>query len=111
MHLKKLIAFLEQQNQEKIVRFGFNNPHSYRGIYAELAFEPAENITVGEMLACAKAALGNTYMGYKGGNFVMDEYTECWLSPYSMGDGETLGPTLLNYMIGAFSTEPVEIEK
>jgi hypothetical protein len=30
----------------------------------------------------------------------MREHTECWLSRYSYADEETLGPTLLKFMLG-----------
>lgn len=61
---------------------GFANPHSYRGYYERVAFEPTGNTTVGNMLAAAKSALGATYTGYKGGEFTMDAdslvHVACW---------------------------------
>jgi hypothetical protein len=71
MTLNELIRYLEKEDPKKVVAIGFNNPHSYRGYYEDLAFEPAKNITVGEMLDCAKGALGKTYEGYKGGEYKM----------------------------------------
>ena len=99
MVLKDLIEFLEQRQQETIVPLGFDSPHSYRGYYDELAFEPRENTTVGAMLACAKQALGETYKGYKGGEYTMGEWTRCHLAPYG-NTGEGIGPVLLRYMVG-----------
>lgn len=99
MILKDLIEFLEKHPEEKRVKTGFGNPHSYRGHYYELAFEVIENTTVGEMLESAKSALGETYQGYKGGNFQMNEYTDCHLAKYGCC-GEEIGITLLNLMIG-----------
>lgn len=99
MVLKDLIAFLETQPKDKVVPLGFNYPHSYRGFYSELAFEPKENATIGEMLDCAKEALDSTYEGYKGGDYTMDEYTNCYLAEYGC-TGEGIGIYFLKYMVG-----------
>ena len=50
------------------------NPHSYRGYYADLAFEPtSEGITVAELLKDLRENILNQKLeGYKGGDFVMD---------------------------------------
>ncbi len=98
MTLKDLIEELEKQPPEKIARKGFHHPHSYRGDYCDLAFEPKNVVTAGEMLADAKSALGKTFEGWKGGDFTMNEYTECWIADKGSGGGETIGPTLLWYM-------------
>ena len=101
MVLRDLIRVLKQERPDKIVPLGFHAPHSYRGIYAELAFEPKEGTTVGEMLACAEQALNTTYTGYKGGEYTMGEFTECNLAYY--GDcGESIGTFLLDYMVGKY---------
>lgn len=98
MTLEELISALEQCNPETVVPRGFHHPHSWRGDYAQLAFEPAKDVTVGSMLACAKEALGSTYVGYKGGHYVMDAYSDVYLAGYSTC-GEELGPSLLEYML------------
>ena len=98
MTLGELIEELKRHDRNKIVPMGFHHPHSYRGYYDQLAFEPARNITVGEMLNCAQEALNTTYPGWKGGDFTMGESTEVWLA--DEGDcGEIIGPELLNYML------------
>ena len=71
MTLGELIEELKRHDRNKIVPMGFHHPHSYRGYYDQLAFEPARNITVGEMLNCAQEALNTTYPGWKGGDFTM----------------------------------------
>lgn len=71
MKLGDLITLLEKFPADKKVSQGFGNPHSWRGAYAELAFEPIGETTVGEMLAAAKEAVGQTYTGWKGGDFTM----------------------------------------
>ncbi len=56
---------------------------SYRGYYSDLAFEPTEKQTTveGLMIDCKKA-LDTTFVGYKGGDFVMGSDTPLWLSPW-----------------------------
>lgn len=99
MVLYELIAFLEKFDPEKAVPIGFDNPHSYRGYYDQLAFEPVRNTTVGEMLAAARSARGATYNGWKGGEYTMTDHTEVWLA--MEGDcGEGFGPVLLSLMLG-----------
>ncbi len=97
MTLGKLIEYLENSDKNFVVKRGFGNPHSYRGMYSELAFAPIENITVGRILEFAKAALGKTYTGWGGGDFTMQEYTDCYLANYGEC-GETIGKLLLDYM-------------
>lgn len=98
MSLGELIAALSRLDPELVVPFGFGNPHSYRGYYDELAFEPRENVKVGDMLADARSALGATFQGYKGGDFTMTEYTPCWLAEWG-STGETLGPVFLGLIL------------
>ncbi len=98
--LGDLIEALERADRSRVVPRGFATPHSYRGYYEDLGFEPAENVTVCEMLANAQAALGATFCGYKGGDYVMGEDTLCWLANW--GDtGEPITATLVAYMTGA----------
>lgn len=89
---------LEAEDPKKIIPFGFNASHPRRDYYQDLAFEPAKDITVGKMLACAKEGLKKTFTGYKGGQYQMDKYTRVWLAKY--GDyGEILESTLLHHML------------
>jgi len=99
MYLKDLIAFLKKHNPKTVVPRGFCNPHSYRGYYQELAFEPTENVTVGAMLKDARKAKGATFTGYKGGEFTMGDYTTCYLANYSQ-TGDELSEQMLKYMFG-----------
>jgi hypothetical protein len=98
MTLGELISTLETQDPAKVVARGIANPHSYRGYYDDLAFEPAANVTVGSMLAAARSSLGATFEGYKGGLYTMEDYTDCWLAEYGCC-GESIGPLLLKFML------------
>jgi hypothetical protein len=99
MNLGDLITRLEAADPDQTVRQGFNHPHSYRGDYMDLAFEPAANITVADMLAAARSALGATYQGWKGGDFTMSEHTWCWLSAEGDASGETISGLLLDLLL------------
>lgn len=98
MTLGELIKILEKAPQDLVVPRGFRNPQSWRGDYFQLAFEPAENISVAKMLADAKSALGTHYEGYKGGDFLMDEYSEVHISDYGSGY-DCMGEMLMWYML------------
>ena len=98
MVLKDLIERLKQEPKENVIRKGFGHSMSYRGDYSQLAFAPFENVTVGSMLEEAEYALGKTYQGYKGGDFVMDEYTDVFIAEYG-STGEQIGKLLLDYML------------
>jgi hypothetical protein len=104
VNLGELIARLETADPNQVVKHGFLNPHSYRGDYMDLAFEPAEDITVGEMLAAARSAVGATFQGWKGGDFVMHSDTWCWLSQQGDASGETISALLLELILA----EPTE---
>lgn len=98
MTLKQLIKLLEMYDPTTRVRHGFSHPHSYRGFYEQLAFEPDEHVTVGSMLADAKSALGTVFEGYKGGQFCMDQDTNVWLASYG-SSGEAMTESVVRYMI------------
>ncbi|WP_234102481.1 hypothetical protein, partial [Streptomyces venezuelae] len=101
MTLDELITTLDAADPTLVLPHGFTNPHSYRGYYEELAFEPATNVSVADMLADARSALGTTFTGWKGGEFTMRGYTDCWLAQEGSAGGETLGPLLLQFMLSA----------
>ena len=88
MGLGDMITVLEQINPSMPMLVG--SLHSYRGYYKDLAFggtcEPAYT-TVGEVLEACKAAEGKTFTGWKGGDFIMDEYTDLWQSPEGTSSG------------------------
>lgn len=111
MTLGELIAALEAADPALVLPLGFSHPHSWRGVYSDLAFEPTANVTVGAMVADARSALGATYQGHKGGDYTMDAWTDCWLAEDGRGDGETIGPILLALLLSAGQLDPATREK
>lgn len=80
MTLIELVNELKKYEKDKIVNNGFKNPHSYRGYYHCIAFEPCGETTVGKMLELAEGAIGKTYTGWKGGDFTMYEDTNVFIA-------------------------------
>lgn len=71
MTLGELIIALEELDPDTVFVDGFSTPHSWRGDYSELAFEPEFNVTAGSMLMHARSAVKKTFEGYKGGEYTM----------------------------------------
>ena len=101
MSLGQIIAELDKlaQKQKKIkekyghearIVFDFENLYptnidSWRGSYSELALEFAcngEPMEFSAFLKMLKNAVGQTFLGYKGGEFVMTEDTPVWVANY-----------------------------
>ncbi len=57
-------------------------PHSYRGYYADLAFEASGDWRLDPAVDEIDGCLGRTFEGYKGGDFTMGEDAPLWLSGY-----------------------------
>jgi len=100
MNLGKLIEELRNADPDYIAPIGFAAPRSYRGYYEDVAFEPAENVSVASMLRHAESALGATFEGYKGGEYTMGEWTTCWISNYGESGGDCIGSVLVAYLTG-----------
>lgn len=79
MTLGKLITRLETLSPETMI--GLSEPHSYRGYYSDLAFEPAKS-SIKDALVFCRSALGKVFEGYKGGDFQMGENTPVWVAHY-----------------------------
>jgi hypothetical protein len=97
--LADVIARLEREDPARRVPLGFACPHSYRGYYDDLAFEMVRDTTVGVMLNSARAAVGATYHGWKGGEYVMGGYTGCWLVAEEGCTGESIGAVLMYLLL------------
>lgn len=98
MRLGELIERLKQEPSGNVIKNGFGKSMSYRGDYYQIAFEPAANVTIGYMLQEAENAIGRTYTGYKGGDFIMDEYVDVYLANYG-NTGDEISGILLDYML------------
>lgn len=91
------------ENGDRAIALGFAKPHSYRWDYADLAFEPAEDVTVSSMLEAARNADCATYQGYKGGDYTMDVTTDVYLARY--GEiGTPLSELLLSLLLDGRSS-------
>lgn len=64
---------------------------TYRGYYSDLAFEPID-VPRGatEFLTQCQAALGNSYKGYKGGTFRINDKTPLWRAPWGVATGDAI---------------------
>ena len=100
-----IIERLEREDPRRILPIGFADPHSFRGYYEQLAFEPRRDIAVGDVLEAARSALGATYEGYKGGEYTMSEWTTCWIANYGSSSDNLIGPLLLELLLA--QPEPV----
>ena len=58
------------------------------------------------MLEYAKSALGATFTGYKGGEFLMEEFTDCWICEYGTSHGDGIGPVMLALWLHAAIINP-----
>lgn len=81
MTLGGLIDRLEAMDQA-IEMEGIGDAHSYRGYYSDLAFERCEKRKVADVLKDAKDCMGETFAGYKGGDFDMGRNTPVWIANY-----------------------------
>jgi hypothetical protein len=93
-----LIDWLEKQDQDLIVQDGFGSPHSDRGSYEELAFDPVSEARLGDMLKYAKSAVGATYEGWKGGDYTMGLHTSVYIGEYGE-EGDAITPTHFKYWL------------
>lgn len=112
MTLREIIEYLErflQVHGDRVVPLGWGagSAHAYRGIaaapsirFADLGFEPRRNVTVAEMLDEARAALGRSYPGWKGGGFLMHEFVECHIAENGRCSADKIGPLLLAFLVG-----------
>lgn len=80
--LGALISALENMPDDAQVA-NLRNPDSYRGYYSDLYFERHDGTRpAAELLAECKAAMGQVFTGYKGGEYVMGELTPLWVASY-----------------------------
>jgi len=87
--LGEVILLLKAQPEKNIVKLDFSecNPFrltSYRGYYSDLALDYrfCKQMTVKQLLKMFEGADGQTYEGYKGGDFTMSRKTLVWVATY-----------------------------
>jgi hypothetical protein len=94
--LGELILKLEaMQNKDLPVTFDVPKYHptyvdSWRGSYGELALNyetSGKPLSVLALIAELKQAVGRTFTGYKGGDFLMGKTTPVWVANYAMSMG------------------------
>ena len=78
--LGDLIKIFEACPDGAVFKEGFNNTHSYRGDYQQLAVEPCGEATKEDILSVLKEALDSTYEGYKGGEYPMFSGVDVYLA-------------------------------
>jgi hypothetical protein len=98
MTLGEFIEALKKLDRGAYICFDFaglrvGEIHSYRGYYSHLATDPTRGPfldRVGAVIDAYKACLGKTFMGYKGGDFKMDEDTPLWVATYGDSGGSRI---------------------
>lgn len=88
LNLREVISSLERLSPNLLCAPAFGEAGSWRGDYACIAFAPRDSATVREMLSCARAAVGATFTGYKGGKYLMTFSTECYVAEYGVYGGD-----------------------
>ena len=115
--LGELILLLERVDGEHTVRFdyGYFYPtclSSWRGVYSEIAIEyskDGEYPDVQWFLKELKSALGKTFEGYKGGDFVMGKTTPLWVSNYGESNNTAvIGIQVLGWGVVVINTKYIE---
>lgn len=80
--LGRLIEILAAWPPERLI-VGIGGEASYRGYYCDLAFEPSTKPEpVASVLQRCRAAMGQVYEGYKGGDFTMGANTPLWIAQW-----------------------------
>lgn len=96
--LIQILAAWPKQDDACLYDFGGLAPDgldSYRGYYDQLAMgfsdkEKYPNPTVAKVLEWCEAAVGKTFTGYKGGDYVMTERTPVWVANYGEAGGTAI---------------------
>ncbi|MES2339316.1 MAG: hypothetical protein V4537_14575 [Pseudomonadota bacterium] len=88
MLLGELIEGLSKLPPDLVLPKGWDEATSYRGYYDQLAFVPAENVAVRTMLMVARAAVGQTFQGYKGGDYTMGFDTMTHIANWGDSNGD-----------------------
>ena len=96
--LGEFIRLLKTCKKDAWIRFDFcyfapDYLHSYRGWYEHLAFSCGrtwQSTLAKDVLIECEQAIGRTYRGYKGGDYVMDENTPLWVDESENASGTAI---------------------
>lgn len=80
MNLGQLESMLKTQPDNHVCKNGFKSPHSYRGYYDMVSFEPARDVKVIEMKKAVEEALTKQFTGWKGGEYRYDHTTPVYFA-------------------------------
>lgn len=97
-----------QWGDEHLVNVG--DIDSYRGYYSDLAIEPGypEEREVADVYDMLNAAIGSTFEGYKGGDFVMHADTPVWVSLYGNTSGIGVTGVVATNRLAVITTARIE---
>jgi hypothetical protein len=77
MNLKQFKQHIESFPQGTQFDFGISEPFSWRGVYAEVAFNMLEQpMTKEEILSNIELAYTDTFYGHKGGEYEYGDHTD-----------------------------------
>lgn len=118
--LGSLIAALSKQPADNLVRFDFcglvpRGVDSYRGFYDHLAIgwgpdqSAFEETKVAGLLAILRGAVGRSFSGWKGGNYVMREDTPVWVANPGQCDSTAIVGVESNSYMTVIQTQRVEV--
>lgn len=84
MNIKEYKKYCEKNGLSTITKIRFTDTFSSRACYSDLgvSFEldgKDKDTTLSDNLRVLENAIGETYEGYKGGEFEMDLFSEIWL--------------------------------
>lgn len=92
--VREILDYLADLDPYAVTSFTLSDPHCDRGSYSDVAFAMTrEPSTVAEVYAVIASVIGETYQGYKGGDFTMHAWTDCCIgeSSYDVGDALSVG--------------------
>lgn len=120
MRLDNLISALSAMPQDEEVYFDFCRRfpvglHSYRGYYDQLALSHASHyddlgdpkpLTVAALVKILRAAIGQTFQGWKGGDFVMGRDTQVWVDNAGEATGTGISGVIRGSLAVIITTRP-----
>lgn len=83
MTIEAILDALKVLPEDHLTPHGWDECYSYRGYYSELAVNRALT-TIRIMRATLEDAIGQTFQGYKGGDYTMTNDTGVWRADYGV---------------------------